>query len=131
MMPRTVERLDPGLALRSGAFDPAAVLVLWYLRKSFYPLLWLGLIAATIAGRADGIVAVGGVSAHLSSFDSVGEIIRALLSPLAIVIFAIGLRFLVAGLAFVLAYPLTTWGQAADYGDGYQGRIRLGGTAGS
>ncbi len=44
--------------------------LLWYLRKSFNPLLWLALTIAPIAGRADEIVAVGGVLAHLSSFDS-------------------------------------------------------------
>ncbi len=125
--PHTVEELDPAVALRPGKFDPAAVLVLWCLRKAFYPLLWLGLIFATTSGRIDEVNEAGGAAAYVTSFDSVGGFIAALLSPLAIIILAFGLRLAVAGIAFALAYPLTTWNEPADYAHGRkrQSRIRL------
>lgn len=125
--PRTVEDLDPAVALRHGKADPAAVLVLWCLRKAFYPLLWLGLLVATVSGHTDEIAEAGGASAYVTSFDSVGEFVGALLSPLAIVILAVGLRFAVAGSALALAYPLTRWNKPADYAHGRkrQSRTRL------
>ena len=60
--PQTVEEMDPALALRTGRFDPGAVLVLWCARKAFYPLFWLGLIFATLSGHADEINEAGGVA---------------------------------------------------------------------
>lgn len=122
--PSTVEDLDPAVALRHGTFDPAAVLVLWCARKAFYPLLWLGLIVATAGGRLDEINEAGGASEYATSFDSLGELLAALLSPLAIAIFAVGLRFAVAGAAIVLAYPLTRWNEPADYAHGRRGQSR-------
>lgn len=125
--PRTVEDLDPAVALRHGKADPAAVLLLWCLRKAFYPLLWLGLIVAVLGGHTDEIAEAGGASAYVTSFDSAGEFFAALLSPLVIVILAVGLRFAVAGSALALAYPLTRWSKPADYAHGRkrQSRTRL------
>jgi hypothetical protein len=122
--PQTVEELDPAVALRPGRFDPAAVLVLWCVRKAFYPLLWLGLIFATAGGRADEIDEAGGVAEYIGTLDSASEIVAAALSPLVIVLLAFGLRIAVAGLAFALAYPLTTWNQPSDYAHGRRTRSR-------
>ena len=122
--PRTVAELDPELARRTGRFDPAAVLVLWCLRKAFFPMLWLGLTVATISGRSEEIADAGGVGDWASSFDSAGDVVAALLSPLAIVLFAIVSRFVVAVLALVLAYPLTMWSEPTDYAHGRKSRSR-------
>jgi len=125
--PQTVEDLDPAVALRTGRFDPGAVLVLWCARKAFYPLLWLGLIFATLSGRADEIDEAGGVAEYIGTLDNAGEIIAAVLSPLVLVLVAFGMRIVVAGLAFALAYPLTRWNQPTDYAHGRKRRswIRL------
>lgn len=122
--PRTVEELDPALALRAGRFDPGAVLVLWCARRAFYPLLWLGLIVATLSGRSDEIDEAGGVVEYLASLDSAGEIVSGILSPLVIVLLALGLRVAVAVAAFALAYPLTMWNEPTDYAHGRRGRSR-------
>lgn len=120
--PQTVEELDPALALRTGRFDPGAVLFLWCARKAFYPLLWLGLIFATITGRSDEIDEAGGIAEYIGTLHSAGDIIAAALSPLVIVLMAFGLRIVVAGLAFALAYPLTTWNEPTDYAHGRRER---------
>lgn len=125
--PTTVEDLDPAVALRSGRFDPAAVLILWCLRKAFFPMFWLGSIVATISGRIDELNEAGGASEYVTSFDSVGDFFAAVLSPLVIVMLALGLRLVVLGLALALAYPLTRWNQPTDYAHGRkrQSRTRL------
>lgn len=122
--PQTVEELDPAVALRAGRFDPGAVLILWCARKAFYPLLWLGLIFATVGGRVDEINEAGSLAEYLATLDSVGEFVAAVLSPLVVVLAAFVLRIVVAGLAFALAYPLTTWNQPADYAHGRRTRSR-------
>lgn len=77
-----------------------------------------GLIFATVSGRIDDINEAGGAAKYATSFDSVGEFVSALLSPLAIALLAVGLRFAVAGLAFSLACLLTTWNRPTDYAHG-------------
>lgn len=120
----TIAELDPAIALRAGRFDPVAVLVLWCARKAFLPLLWLGMIFATLSGRSDEIDEAGGLSDYMASRDGAGEMVAAVLSPLIIVFLAFGLRILVAGLALAFAYPLTTWTQPADYAHGRTSRSR-------
>ena len=122
--PQTVEEMDPALALRTGRFDPGAVLVLWCARKAFYPLLWLGLIFATLSGHTDEINEAGGVADYVGTLDSAGEVLAAVLSPMVVILLAFGLRMVVAALAFALAYPLTTWTQPTDYAHGRTRRSR-------
>lgn len=37
-----LDRLNPGRALLDGEFDAQTVLLLWCVRKTFFPLIWLG-----------------------------------------------------------------------------------------
>jgi hypothetical protein len=91
------EPIAPEAALRPGRRDPLALLAVWYVRKASYPLLWLGIIVAMLAGRADAI----DLGLH-----SPQTIVARLLSPLAGIILAVLLR-IGAGLAgLALAYPL-------------------------
>lgn len=123
--PRSVQELDPSVALRSGLFDPAALLLLWCLRRMFFPLLWLGMILVTTGGRSDDITEAGGLAEYMTSFESAGEFFGVLLSPLVGLIVAFGLRIAVASLALALAYPLTRWNDPSDYAHGRRQRSRI------
>ena len=87
---------EPDDALLPGRFDPTALLTTWCLRRSFYPLVWIGIIGAVASG--------GARDADQFSYDTLGEAVGALLSPLAGLILALGIRLLVAGIGFVLAF---------------------------
>ncbi len=117
-------KLDPQLALRPGRFDPIAVLVVWCMRKAFFPLFWLGMIFATTSGRVEDIDAAGGINGYVTGFRTVGEVVAALLSPLVVIFAAFGLRFLAAGLSLLLAYPLTRWSSPTDHAHGRRSRSR-------
>ena len=77
------------------------------------------------ARPADGVRTVDHRNSPVGTLDNAGEIIAAVLSPLVLVAF--GMRIVVAGLAFALAYPLTRWNQPTDYAHGRKRRswIRL------
>jgi hypothetical protein len=90
-------RPEVALALRRGVGDPLALLGAWFLRKSFYWMLAVGVgVGAILTGSNDVSIRV----------DSPGEAWSDLFSPLAGVIVAVLVRLgsSVAGLA--LAYPL-------------------------
>lgn len=101
---------DPSQALRSGDADARLVLLLWCLRKSFYPLLWLGLSIAVIAFDD-----VNALNRRFASLSNPSEVVASLLSPMAGVVFAFGVRIVVGVLALVSAYPLTKATTRADY----------------
>lgn len=92
------DRLSPELALRPGRFDSMALWVVWCLRRSFMPLLWIGLISAAAVGQL--------AQVDSEQLRTPAELFDALLSPLAGVVLALGARVGATVLALVLAYPL-------------------------
>jgi hypothetical protein len=82
--------LRPEAALRPGRGDALALLLVWYVRKSFYWLLWLGIIGAAVVGRVNE-VSVG--------VDSPGAYWEELLSPLAGIVLALASRLAAAVVA--------------------------------
>lgn len=107
-------RLDPALALGDRPFDAAALLTLWTLSRAVYPMLWIGMAVAAVAGRLDDFDA--------AQFQSVGALVGALLSPLVGIVAAVGLRILTGWAALVLTYPLA---HAAQLTAPYGGRGRF------
>ncbi len=77
------------------------VLLLWACRRAFWPLLLLGVAVAIALGSFE-----EGSTAELAT---PGELVRALLSPLAGVAAAVLLRIAVAWLALLAAWPLSRW----------------------
>lgn len=108
------ERLDPNDLLRDGAFDPAALLLLWIGRKLVLPLLLLGLSVAVLVTRD-----VGGlgdeIQRSIDNLDSPAQLLAALASPFSLIIVALVLRIGVELMALALTYPLTRWNRASDY----------------
>jgi len=94
-------RIQPAAALRPGRSDGRNLLIVWFARKSFYWLFFLGmgmgLTAATLE-RQDPDFAVDWTSP--SSVES------GLVSPWALLVVAIMLRFVVAWTALAMAWPL-------------------------
>ncbi len=120
MSVRSLERLDPGLALRAGTFDAQAVLALWCARKSFFPVTWLGLTVA--------IIAFGDLEAletELSGFDDPGAMVSSLLSPLGVLVAAVAIRVGSNLLALVAAFPLTLHTNASDHMAGWKYTLAL------
>jgi hypothetical protein len=113
MAVESLEKLDPSLALRDGTRDPRIVLGLWCLRKSFFPLIWLGLGVAVIV-----IGDIQDLESGLPSFDNPGELLSNLLSPFGILVLAIGVRIGSNFLALAAAFPLTLRTRTVDYGTG-------------
>jgi hypothetical protein len=99
--------LVPAQALRPGRFDATALWALWCLRRAAMPLLWVGLVGATLGGQSD---------VSTEQFQSPGEFLAALLSPAAGIALAIAVRLLAGVGALVFAYPLA---YAAAAGDGH------------
>ncbi|MGI9643414.1 MAG: hypothetical protein ACR2N9_11625 [Acidimicrobiia bacterium] len=108
------ERLDPDAVLLDGSFDGTALLLLWLARKSFFPVLWIGIGIAVIVTQ-DIANLSREVQREIESLDSVGAVLAALASPFALILMALLLRLLVELLAFALAYPLTRWNRPSDY----------------
>lgn len=88
--------IRPEQALRAGRSDARNLLVLWCLRKSFYPLTFLGLIGAYTTGRTDTDI----------EWSDPGEVTQGLLSPLAGLILAVAVRIVANLASLALAYPL-------------------------
>lgn len=88
--------IRPEQALRAGRSDARNLLIVWYARKSVYPLLILGMLGAYISGRNDTDI----------EWSDPSEMVRALLSPLAALVLAFAVRVgaNVAGMA--IAFPL-------------------------
>lgn len=85
------------------------------MRKSFFPMLWIGIAAAVLSGRQDFLSGASSVAEVYGRFETNADFMRALFSPLAPLILAFVIRVAVSFLAFALAYPLTRWAQSADY----------------
>lgn len=103
-------RIDPEIAIRAGRPDAHVVLVLWCVRKSFYPLLWTGLSVALVA--LGDLEAVG---REVEALETPQALVSGLLSPFGIVALAIGLRIVGGFAGLVAAYPLTLGTQRRDY----------------
>jgi hypothetical protein len=93
------------------------MLILWCLRRSVFPLLWLGLSVAFV------VFAV--VLHETESFnEELGRLAEengwasTMLSPFAGVFIAFALRVSVTVLSFVAAYPLSRWNEASDFAHG-------------
>ena len=108
------ERLDPNSVLRNGEFDAAALLLVWCARKSFIPLLCIGLIIAVITTQDVANLGTE-MQEELEGLTSPGEFLASLVSPFAGVIIALVVRLASGGVAFALAYPLTRWNRTSDY----------------
>lgn len=105
-----LDRLDPDLALRPGDVDAHLVLILWLVRKSLFPLLWLGILVATVAyGDVDAL------EAELDVFDSPEAMLAGLLSPLGLIVLALGVRILSNFAALWAAFPLTLRSRPQHY----------------
>jgi hypothetical protein len=90
-------RIRPEQALRPGRSDARNLLIVWYVRKSFYTWLFLGFIGAmTTSGTTE--VAI--------DWTDPNKLLRELLSPLAGMILAVVVRFGSNWAALALAYPL-------------------------
>lgn len=101
-------RLHPAVALRPGRFDPVALLVVWYLRRSFVPLLMLGIVIATVLGAVD---------ATERALDPTNpmSLLRALFSPWVGFAAAFIVRGVASAAGLLLAFPLTHWARPEDY----------------
>ena len=90
-----------------GRVDAAVVLVLRALRRLWVPSLVLGLAWLVATGDVDTVT--------VESLDSVGELFAALLSPLAGIALAIGLRLLSGLVGFAAALPRARAELVADH----------------
>jgi len=109
------DSFDPSSAIRSDV-DATVILILWCIRKAFFPLLWLGMTLATIyfaIARRDLLE----LENQASSLGSPGEFVGALLSPLALVAIALIMRIAVGFLALAAAYPLSRSTKPHDHQD--------------
>lgn len=92
-------RIRPEQAVQPGRADARNLLIVWYVRKSFYTWLFLGLIGALVTtGTTD--VAI--------DWDDPDKLLGEFLSPLAGMIMAVVVRFGSSWLALALAYPLAS-----------------------
>ena len=97
--PPSQPQFDPGVVLLAERFDPLALLWLWFARRLVYPLIWIGITVAALASQMD--------DADMADIDTVSEAFRALLSPLAGFVIAIGLRLATSVVGLALAYRVT------------------------
>ncbi|WP_380163532.1 hypothetical protein [Jannaschia sp. R86511] len=81
--------------------DAVLVLLLWVLRRSFYPLLLAGLAFAWIAGEVTPVALV--------RLENPFQLVAALFTPLAGIALAIAVRVLVDLVALAVAFPRTRW----------------------
>ena len=103
--------LGPGVDADGGAVpddvmadtrrDAAAVLVLWALRRLFWPLLLLGLAYAWLAGEVTPVALV--------RLDDPVRFVRALFTPLAGLVVALTFRFAADLVSLLVAFPRTRW----------------------
>jgi len=90
-------RIRPELALQPGAADARNLLVVWYLRKSVYGLVALGLIVGALT-RTDIDI----------DFRSASDLESQLSSPLAPLVVGVILRVITSFAALLLALPLAS-----------------------
>ena len=96
--------------------DAWVLAVLWSARKSFFPLLWFGLI---IAGLYALLIQSDAESfmERLNSLDSPGFLASGLLSPFSIAVAALAMRVGIAFAARGAAFPLTLKVGPESYSD--------------
>lgn len=94
--PSRPPQFDPASVVLPEAFDPRALLSVWCIRKSVFPLIWVGIASAAVADRLDDV--------DIRNFDTFTEALQALVSPLAGVIVALAMRLASSILGAVLAY---------------------------
>lgn len=92
------EQIVPGVFIRPGRFDPAALLILRIFRRAVWPLLYTGAAIAWIRGEF--------TAESFELLTTPGDYIAAILSPLVVLAVAIGLRVVVNFLGLLLAAPL-------------------------
>lgn len=81
--------------------DAVAVLVLWSVRRLFYPLLLVGLAYAWLAGEVTPVALV--------RLDNPLQLFGALFTPLAGIALAVAVRVLSDLVALAVAFPRTRW----------------------
>lgn len=81
--------------------DATAVLVLWVLRRAFYPLLLVGFAYAWLAGEVTPVALV--------RLDNPLRLFGALFTPLAGIALAVAVRVLADLVALAVAFPRTRW----------------------
>jgi hypothetical protein len=96
--------IRPEMAIRPGRFDAAALLTIWFVRKSFYWLAFLGIISLAVTDHLDDTEI---------DWSSPSSLQRQVLSPLAALILAIVCRFLASQAGLALTYPLARRHDAA------------------
>lgn len=103
-----LRRIDPAMVIRPGSLDPRLLLGTWFLRRTWVPLLVLGMSVAA------------GLTRQPPGFDlaSPADVVRAVVSPWAGVALAVIVRVLAGLLALALALPLTGWPKREDYPHG-------------
>ncbi len=93
-------KIDPEVAVLPGTSDAKRLLAVWFVKKSFYWILFVGFtygsVVAAIRHESSS------VDVDWASPDSIEE---SLLSPWAGLIFALILRFVVGWVALALTYP--------------------------
>ncbi len=94
-------RIQPAAALRPGRSDARNLLIIWFLRKSFYWLFFVGMTIGLIASTVRDEEADFAVR-----WSSPSSVESGLLSAWSLVVVAIVLRFVVAWVALAMAWPL-------------------------
>ena len=94
--------VGPSALLRAGQADAVVVLVLWALRRAFWPVLLIGTSVALAADRLD--------AESLDELATPADLLGLLLTPLAGIAAALILRLGVSWLALLAAWPLSRWG---------------------
>lgn len=104
-------------AMAATHLDAVLVLLVWLLRRAFYPLLLLGLAFAWVAGED--------VSpTTLVRLENPLQLVGALFTPLAGIAVALVVRFAVGAAALALAFPRTRWVSQAQAGPDVDGLPR-------
>lgn len=94
-------QLDPEHVLAPGRADAAVLLAVVCLRRTFLPILVGGVAVAAFENALD--------AERVEDLNTPAQILGALLSPLAGIVLALGIRFVAGGLSLVLAFPLSRW----------------------
>jgi hypothetical protein len=91
-------RIRPPQAIRSGRNDARNLLIVWFVRKSFYGLVAIGLLGAVISRRD-----VGDIGVEITSWEALSSEIA---SPMVGLVLGLLARFGSGFVALWLAYPL-------------------------
>lgn len=92
--------------MRPGTGDARAVLALWCAKRTFFPLVWIGLDLA--------LVVIGGIEETLDAATG-NSLVDELLSPASLVGAAVGLRIVTGFVALLAGLSLTGWTRTSEY----------------